>query len=59
MALYFAEGGDSDKVLGLTCRHILFKTIEEAIDDYVLTGAGALRKYVQLLGTRSSSTRSR
>ncbi len=52
MALYFAEDGDSDKVLGLTCRHVLFKTGEEANDDY-LTAAGAPRKYVQLLCTRA------
>lgn len=52
MALYFAEGGDSDKVLGLTCHHVLFKTDADTHDDYVLAGAGAPRKNVKLLGTR-------
>ncbi|GBE77290.1 hypothetical protein SCP_0101630 [Sparassis crispa] len=51
MALYFAEGGDSDKVLGLTCHHVLFKTDGATNDDYVFAGAGAPRKFVQLLGT--------
>jgi hypothetical protein len=53
MALYFAEGGDSTKVLGLTCRHVLFKTTEEANGDYVLPGAGAPRKNVQLHGNKA------
>ena len=51
MALYFAEGGRSDKVLGLTCRHVLFKMDGVTNVDYVFTGAGAPRKSVQLLGT--------
>ena len=41
----------SDKVLGLTCHHVLFKTDRETNDDYVFAGAGAPCKYVQLLGT--------
>jgi hypothetical protein len=53
MALYFSEGGNSDKVLGLTCHHVLFKTDGETNDDYVFAGAGAPRKYVQLLSTRA------
>ena len=53
MALYFGEGGNSDKVLGLTCHHVLFKTDRETNDDYVFAGAGAPCKYVQLLGTRA------
>jgi hypothetical protein len=53
MALYFAEGGNSDNVLGLTCHHVLFKTDEANNDDYVFADAGAPRKYVQLLGTRA------
>ena len=52
MGLYFAEGGDSDKVLGLTCHHVLFKTDDKTNDPYDLTGAGAPRKHVQLLGSR-------
>ncbi|KAG8988593.1 hypothetical protein FRB94_000575 [Tulasnella sp. JGI-2019a] len=50
MGLYFAEGGSSNKVLGLTCHHVLFKTDENTNDSYVFAGAGALRKDVQLLG---------
>jgi hypothetical protein len=53
MALYFSEGGSSDKVLGLTCHHVLFKTDGETNDDYVFVGAGAPRKHVQLLGNRA------
>ncbi|KAF8260461.1 hypothetical protein EI94DRAFT_1610857 [Lactarius quietus] len=53
MALYFGEGGDSDKVLGLTCHHFLFKTDAQTNDDYVFAGASSPRKNVQLLGTRA------
>ena len=52
MGLYFAEGGSSDKVLGLTCHHVLFKTNENTNDSYIFAGASALRKNVQLLGLR-------
>src|SRR6266702_3957006 len=52
MGLYFAEGGSSDKVLGLTCHHVLFKTNQYTNDPYVFAGAGAPRKNVQLLGFR-------
>jgi hypothetical protein len=52
-ALYFSEGGDTDKVLGLTCHHVLFKTDMETNSGYHFAGAGAPRKYVQLLGTRA------
>ncbi|KAG9086926.1 hypothetical protein FRC06_002815 [Ceratobasidium sp. 370] len=52
MALYFAEGGNSNKVLGLTCHHVL-ETDATINDDYVFTGAHAPRKNVQLLGTRA------
>ncbi|KZT19676.1 hypothetical protein NEOLEDRAFT_1232745, partial [Neolentinus lepideus HHB14362 ss-1] len=48
----FAEGCTSDKVLGLTCHHVLFKTDATTNDSYVLANnASAPRKYVQLLGT--------
>ncbi|KAF9000052.1 hypothetical protein BDZ89DRAFT_1027699 [Hymenopellis radicata] len=48
MALYFVEGGDSNKVLGLTCHHVLFETD----DEYVLAhDHDASRRHVQLLGT--------
>jgi len=50
MGLYFAEGGSSDKELGLTCHHVLFKTDENTNDPYVFAGAGVPRKNVQLLG---------
>lgn len=53
MALYFAEGGDSDKILGLTCRHVLFQTEKATNDDYCFPGGDAPRKNVWLLGTRS------
>ena len=49
MGLYFAEGGDSDKVLGLTCHHVLFQTDEKENKDYLLQ-AGEPLMYVQLLG---------
>ncbi|KAI5796327.1 hypothetical protein DFH27DRAFT_112451 [Peziza echinospora] len=50
MALYFAEGGRSDKVLGLTCHHVLFQTEDNHSDEYVFRSAGAPRKYVRLCG---------
>lgn len=53
MGLYLAEDSSSDKILGLTCRHVLFKADENANDDYVFAGSGAPRKNVQLLGTRA------
>ncbi|KAL5531494.1 hypothetical protein ACEPAG_4371 [Sanghuangporus baumii] len=53
MALYFTEGGNSGKVLGLTCHHVLFKTDRANNNDYVFESAGTPRKYVQLLGTRA------
>ena len=44
MALYFAaEGGNSDKVLGLTCQHVLLETDGSTNDDYVFAGTGAPR----------------
>jgi hypothetical protein len=52
MGLYFAEGGSSDRVLGLTCHHVLFKTDENTNEPYVFSGTGAPRKNVQLLGLR-------
>ena len=53
MALYFAKDDNSDKVLGLTCHHVLFKTDGAANDDFIFAGAGAPRRKVQLLGTRA------
>ncbi|KZT02093.1 uncharacterized protein LAESUDRAFT_763199 [Laetiporus sulphureus 93-53] len=40
-ALYFTEGGNSDKVLGLTCHHILFKIDRTTNDDNIFVGTGA------------------
>ncbi|KAI0310769.1 hypothetical protein OF83DRAFT_1070010 [Amylostereum chailletii] len=54
MGLYFAKDGTSDKVLGLTCHHILFKTDANTNDSYTLaSNTDAPRKDVQLLGTRA------
>jgi len=53
MDLYFGEGGNSDKGLGLTCRHVLLKTDTKINNDYVFAGSSASRKFVQLLGTRA------
>ena len=53
MAVYFAEGGNSNKVLGLTCHHVLFKTDGATNDDYAFAGTGPHRQDVQLLGTRA------
>ena len=42
MALYFAAGGgNSDKVLGLTCQHVLLETDGSTNDDYVFASTGA------------------
>jgi hypothetical protein len=54
MALYFAKGGNSDKVLGLTYHRVHFKMDGATNNDYVFAGACAPRQYVQLLGTRAS-----
>jgi len=54
MGLYLDEESSSDsKILGLTCRHVLFEADENANDDYVFAGSDAPRKNVQLLGTRA------
>jgi hypothetical protein len=47
MGLYLAEGGESNKILGVTCRHVLFGPQEAANIDYI----SAPRKNVQLLST--------
>lgn len=54
MALYLAEGGQSDRLLGLSCRHVLIKEAETETDtehthgpsgdDVILLGDGALTK---------------
>ncbi|EIN13898.1 hypothetical protein PUNSTDRAFT_110061 [Punctularia strigosozonata HHB-11173 SS5] len=50
MGLYFAKGGTSNKVLGLTCHHVLFRTDATTNDSYILANdASAPRKYVRFL----------
>ncbi|KZP05424.1 hypothetical protein FIBSPDRAFT_967272, partial [Athelia psychrophila] len=49
MALYFTEGGQSDKLMGLTCHHMLFKTDTKHNVEYKFRGAGIPHKYVCLL----------
>ena len=51
LALYFAEGGDSDRVLGLS--HVLHKTTATTNNSYNFVGDGAPRKHVRLLGTHA------
>ncbi|KAF9505747.1 hypothetical protein BS47DRAFT_1432932 [Hydnum rufescens UP504] len=48
MALYLAEGGDSNKLLGLSCRHVLIGP-QEANLDYIYHASGP-SKDVLLLG---------
>ncbi|KAF9503584.1 hypothetical protein BS47DRAFT_1378384 [Hydnum rufescens UP504] len=48
MALYLTEGGDSNKLLGLSCRHVLIG-LQEANLDYVYHASGP-SKDVLLLG---------
>jgi hypothetical protein len=50
MGLYFAEGGGSNTVLGLTCRHVLFEMDTQTNSNYELV-TGAPRTNVQPLGT--------
>ena len=51
MALYVAEGGGSDRLLGLSCRHVLIGS-KEANLDYVCHPSGPPRD-VLLLGRRA------
>jgi hypothetical protein len=51
MALYLAEGGDSNRLLGLSCRHVLFAS-REVNSDYVRHPGGRSRK-VLLLGNKA------
>jgi hypothetical protein len=51
MALYLAEGGGSDNLLGLSCRHVLIGS-KEANIDYVHHPGGPCRD-VLLLGERA------
>ena len=51
MALYLAEGGDSDRLLGLTCRHVLIGSSEANVD--YSRHPSRPRKDVLLLGERA------
>ncbi|KAI6152593.1 hypothetical protein BKA82DRAFT_4112648 [Pisolithus tinctorius] len=51
MALYLAEGGDSNRLLGLSCRHVLIGP-QEANVDYRYH-PGAFSKDILLLGKRA------
>jgi hypothetical protein len=51
MALYLAEGGGSDKLLGLTCRHVLIPSKDTNV-DYVYHPSRPARNVV-LLGRRA------
>lgn len=51
--LYLAEGGDSEKILLVTARHVLFPPNEEPDVDYACTEPSAPRRDVLLLGTRA------
>ncbi|KAG8728636.1 hypothetical protein FRC11_010554 [Ceratobasidium sp. 423] len=50
MTVFFAEGGDSTKTLGLTCRHVVLEVDAMHNDDYTFAGAGAPHRNVLLLG---------
>ncbi|KAL5514043.1 hypothetical protein ACEPAG_2804 [Sanghuangporus baumii] len=51
MALYLAEGGDSNRLLGLTCRHVLISSNDTNVDYVYHSGAPA--REVLLLGKRA------
>jgi len=51
MALYLAEGDDSDRLLGLSCRHVLIGSQEGNLDYFYHPSAPA--KDVLLLGKRA------
>ncbi|KAF8642055.1 hypothetical protein AX16_009711, partial [Volvariella volvacea WC 439] len=52
LGFYFHEGGDSEKVMGVTCHHVLFKTDQQNNVKYEFKGAGAPPKFVRALGLR-------
>ena len=52
VGFYFHEGGNSEKVMGVTCHHVLFKTNHLQNTTYEFRGDDAPRKYVRLLGLR-------
>ena len=51
MALYLAEGGDSNRLLGLSCRHVLFGS-REVNSDHVHHPSRPSRKVI-LLGSKA------
>ena len=50
MALYLAEGGESNRLLGLTCNHVLFNSVEGRVNYAYHPGLPA--KSVVLLGRK-------
>jgi hypothetical protein len=50
--IYFAEGGESPKILALTCHHVVLKVDANTNQDYTFLD-GSPRKYIQLLGARA------
>ena len=50
VGFYFHEGGNSEKVMGVTCHHVLFETDQRHNTNYEFRGAGAPRRYVRLFG---------
>ncbi|KAF8642657.1 hypothetical protein AX16_009453 [Volvariella volvacea WC 439] len=54
MALYLAEGGESTRLLGLTCRHVLIGP-NESKDDYTYHRSGPAKNVI-LLGQKAYSS---
>ena len=51
MTIYIAEGGQSNRVLGLTCRHMLFLINKNTSYHHETVSAPA--RTIQLLGTKA------
>ena len=52
VGFYLHKGGNSEKVMGVTCHHVLFETNHIENAGYEFRGANAPRKYVRLFGLR-------
>jgi hypothetical protein len=52
MGFYLAEGGESEDILAVTARHVLFP-LNEANTDYARTNNSIRRKDVLLMGTKA------
>jgi hypothetical protein len=52
MGFYLAEGGESEEILAVTARHVLFPS-DEANTDYACTNNSTRRKEVLLMGTKA------